>query len=134
MLFYGSMLLGTLASLLAGLWKFMAENKAAETPLTPLYDLFANVRAASTESELSEVETQIDGILKRELEKHARGSETKLEAAVLSLAAHRLEYWINQRRLELRGEAANPVPTERAEAPAQAAPSTAMVLPAQKAG
>jgi hypothetical protein len=134
MLFYGSMLLGTLASLFAGLWKFMAESKAGETPLTPLYDLFTNVRAATTESELAEVETQVDGILKRELEKHARGSETKLDAAVLSLVAHRLEYWINQRRLELRGEAANPVPTERAEAPAQVAPSAAMLRPAQKAG
>jgi TRAP transporter TAXI family solute receptor len=134
MLFYGSMLLGTLASLFAGLWKFMAESKAGETPLTPLYDLFTNVRAATTESDLAEVETQVDGILKRELEKHARGSETKLDAAVLSLAAHRLEYWINQRRLELRGEAANPVPTERAEAPAQVAPSAAMLRPAQKAG
>jgi TRAP transporter TAXI family solute receptor len=133
MLFYGSMLLGTLASIFAGLWKFMVENKAVETPLTPLYDLFANVHAASDERELSQIETQIDAILKQELEKHARGSETKLDPAVLSLAAHRLEYWINQRRLQLRGEAANPAPTERADAPSPSAPS-AMLRPAQKAG
>jgi TRAP transporter TAXI family solute receptor len=134
MLFYGSMLLGTLASLFAGLWKFMVESKANETPLTPLYDLFTIVRSASSEAELAEIEMKIDGILKQELEKHARGSATKIGAAVLALAAHRLEYWINQRRLELRGEAAGPALAGSAPTPSEPVPAAAMFRHAQNAG
>lgn len=119
MLFYGSMMLGALTSMLAGAWKFVASDKPEEPPLTPLYDLLARVRAAPDEAELSDIEDKIDGILKRELEKHARKSETALDAAALSLAAHRIEHAINQRRTALRAGGAS-VPNREQAASADA--------------
>jgi len=107
-LFYGTMLLGGLTSLLAGAWKFVASRDRGENPLLPLHALFDRVRAARDESELAAVEDEIDGIVKAELAKYADGDARAVDAAALSLAAHRLEHLINQRRstLELKASAA----------------------------
>jgi TRAP transporter TAXI family solute receptor len=100
-LFYGSMVLGTLTSLLAAAWKFMSkgEEKPENRPLMRLYALTDRIGQAKTEADLAETERQIDGILKGELEKYSTGDAEPAESAALGLATHRLEYLITQRRV-----------------------------------
>jgi TRAP transporter TAXI family solute receptor len=99
-LYYGPMLLGGLASVLAAIWKFIGVggNGRAASPLDPLYALAGRIRAAASEAELATVEDELDTILKLELTKYAKGNVQAADAAALSLAAHRLEYLINYRR------------------------------------
>ena len=58
-------------------------------------------REAKDEAELAEVEDEIDNIIKAELIRSAKGEETVVDAGILSLAAHRLEYLIHSRRTKL---------------------------------
>ena len=99
-IFYGSMLLGSLTSLLAGAWKFMGRGTGteAESPLNRLYALADQIHHAQGVSDLTVVEEEIDNILKAELAKFAEGDADVAEAAALGLAAHRLEHLINNRR------------------------------------
>jgi len=103
-IFYGSMLLGSLTSLLAGAWKFMGRgtDMEAESPLNLLYALADRIHKAQDVSDLTTVEEEIDNILKAELAKFARGDADAGEAAALGLAAHRLEHLINNRRSTLQ--------------------------------
>jgi len=98
--FYGSMLLGTLTSMLAGTWTFMTKgtDDPGQRPLNRLYGLAGRIRAAKDEQELADIEATVDEILKSELERYAGGETEAGEAAALSLATHRLEYIIGQRR------------------------------------
>jgi hypothetical protein len=107
-LYYGPVALGALASLLAGLWKFMGIGNGRQTasPLDPMYALAGRVRNAQSEAELADVEEQIDNILKAELTRYSKGESEAADAAALSIAAQRLEYLINYRRSRL--EAAHP--------------------------
>jgi TRAP transporter TAXI family solute receptor len=97
-LFYGSMLLGSLTSLFAGVWKFMQHDEEAESSLNLLYALAGRIRHARDESVLAAVEEEFDNILKSELARHAKGESNAVDAGALSLAAHRLEHLINHRR------------------------------------
>jgi hypothetical protein len=94
------MLLGTLASLFAAVWKFMitSEDKPENQPLMRLHALTDKIRNAGTEAELADTEQRIDDILKRELEKYAMGKSEAGESAALGLATQRLEHLIAQRR------------------------------------
>jgi len=106
-IFYGSMLLGTLTSIFAAAWKFMAkEEKPESRPLIRLYALADRIGQARNEADLAEAERHIDGILKGELEKYAIGAAEPSESAALGLATHRLEYLITQRRALLNGAGA----------------------------
>ena len=60
------MVLGGFATALAAAWKFLGLGNAAEAgPLDSLYGLGRRIRKAGTEAELSEIEEEIDGILRR---------------------------------------------------------------------
>jgi TRAP transporter TAXI family solute receptor len=102
-IFYGSILLGSLASLLAATWKFIARDYPANnrTALVRLYALASVIGHATSAEELANVEQDIDVILKFELEKHLRRHADAADIAVLSLATHRLEHLIDQRRAAL---------------------------------
>ncbi len=102
------MLLGTLTSILAAAWKFMAkaEEKPESRPLMRLYALTNRIGKARNEADLAEAEQHIDGILKGELERYAIGDADPSESAALGLAKHRLEYLITQRRALLNGKGA----------------------------
>jgi hypothetical protein len=104
-LFYGSMLLGTLASLFAGAWKFMTktDEKPEDRPLIRLHGLMDQVRKSTTDADLTRTEERIDEILRSELEKYADGKAEPAESAALGLATHRLEHLIAQRRAALNG-------------------------------
>jgi hypothetical protein len=102
-IFYGSMLLGTLTSIMAATWKFMMSNADApeQRPLNRLYALTERIRRARNETELADIEQSIDEIIKAELEKYADGTLSAGDAAALNLATHRLEYLITRCRASL---------------------------------
>jgi NMT1-like family len=111
--FYGSMLLGSLASLLAAAWKFMVRDDQApvqERPLTRLFALMDEVRNARDEAELVRAEQTIDDILRAQLEGSPPGEIDAGEAAAVSLATHRLERMLSQQRAALAGRASAAVP------------------------
>ncbi len=96
------MVLGGVATVLATAWKFLGiGNPVSEGPLDSLYALGRRIRKAGTEAELSDIEEEIDGILKAQRDKSARGDESAVDDATLNVAAHRLESLIHDRRTML---------------------------------
>ena len=116
------MLLGMLTSMLAGVWKYMSqkESEPQERPLSRLFALMDRVRDASDEADLVKAEQEIDDILRSQLETCAPGEINAGEAAAVSLATHRHEYLVSQRRAVLRSQAASPA-TSPATSPAPVA-------------
>jgi len=93
------MLLGGGATILAAAWKFLGiRNRATEGPLDALYSLARRIRRVDSEAELSDIEEEIDNILKVELDKSAAGDESAVDDATLNVAAHRLGSLIHDRR------------------------------------
>jgi TRAP-type uncharacterized transport system substrate-binding protein len=96
------MALGGAATLLAAAWKFLGiGHRATEGPLDSLYALARRIRKADTEADLSDIEEEIDNILKAERAKSADGDESAVDDATLNVAAHRLEGLIHDRRASL---------------------------------
>jgi TRAP transporter TAXI family solute receptor len=103
--FYGSLLLGTFMSVLAGIWKFMTKDtvKAQDQPSMRLYALVEKINEAKSETELAAVEQQFDDILKEGLKKVSAGKVDEGEIGAISLASQRLQYLLGQRRIALNG-------------------------------
>jgi TRAP transporter TAXI family solute receptor len=102
--FYGSMLLGSLMTILAGAWKYMTKDAGGtedKRPLMRLHALTNRINEARSEAELAEVEQAIDEILKGELERYSPGDIDAGETGALSLAIHRLEHLVRQRHAAL---------------------------------
>ena len=59
------------------------------------------IRTAETESDLSEIEREIDKVLQNQREKAKAGDENALDVTTLNVAAHRLQSLIHDRRLLL---------------------------------
>jgi TRAP-type uncharacterized transport system substrate-binding protein len=97
------MALGAAATVLAAAWKFLklSEPVAIQGPLDSLYALGRRIRKAGTEAELSNIEEEIDDILKAHRTKSAEGDENAVDDATLNVAAHRLESLIHDRRTVL---------------------------------
>ncbi|WP_347339761.1 TAXI family TRAP transporter solute-binding subunit [Bradyrhizobium rifense] len=96
------MVLGGAATILAAAWKFLGlGNRATEGPLDSLYALSRRIRKVDSEAELSDIEEEIDNILKAERAKSAAGDESAVDDATLNVAAHRLESLIHDRRTML---------------------------------
>jgi TRAP-type uncharacterized transport system substrate-binding protein len=97
------MLLGGAATVLAAAWKFLGLGVPAihEGPLDSLYALGRRIRNVGTEAELSDIEEEIDNILKAQRTKSAAGDESAVDDATLNVAAHRLESLIHDRRTML---------------------------------
>jgi TRAP-type uncharacterized transport system substrate-binding protein len=96
------MALGGAATLLAAAWKFLGiGHRTTEGPLDSLYALARRIRKVDTEVELSDIEEEIDDILKAERAKSAGGDESAVDDATLNVAAHRLEGLIHDRRASL---------------------------------
>jgi TRAP-type uncharacterized transport system substrate-binding protein len=102
-IYYGSLLLGSLISIVVAAWRFARSDAGSESKLEPLYELGNEIKTAKSEAELEEIEKRIDDILKAELARNATGDETdNANMAALSLAAHRLQYLMSHRRTLLR--------------------------------
>jgi TRAP-type uncharacterized transport system substrate-binding protein len=97
------MLLGGAATVLAAAWKFLGLGSPVngQGPLDSLYALGRRIRSASTEGELSDIEEEIDDILKTQRARSAGGDEDAVDDATLNVAAHRLESLIHDRRTTL---------------------------------
>jgi TRAP-type uncharacterized transport system substrate-binding protein len=103
-IFLAPMALGALATILAAGWQFLRSGRLYSKPqaLDSLYALAQRIRQAKQESDLSEIENEIDEVL-REQRAAAPEEENSLDAATLNVAAHRLEDLIHERRAALAG-------------------------------
>ena len=101
-IYLAPMILGGVATVLAGAWKFLGIGQSGtEAPLDSLYALARRIRKADTLAELAAIEDEIDDILKTQRAKAAGGDETAVDATTLNVAAHRLENLIHDRRVVL---------------------------------
>src|ERR1700710_2629702 len=92
-LYYGSLLLGSLISIIIAAWRFAGSGNTPQSMLEPLYEVGNEIRGAKSEAQLEEIEKRIDDILKSELARNANGEGADSpEMAALSLTAHRLQY------------------------------------------
>lgn len=88
--------------MLAAAWKFLGlGSRVTKGPLDSLYALARRIRNVGSEAELSDIEEEIDDILKGERAKSAAGDESAVDDATLNVAAHRLESLIHDRRTVL---------------------------------
>jgi TRAP-type uncharacterized transport system substrate-binding protein len=102
-LYYGSLLLGSLISIIVAAWRFAGSDAGSKSKLEPLYELGNEIKGARSEAELEETEKKIDDILRAELARNANGDGAdNTEVAALSLAAHRLQYLMSHHRTLLR--------------------------------
>ncbi|WP_439392438.1 TAXI family TRAP transporter solute-binding subunit [Bradyrhizobium sp. PMVTL-01] len=101
-IFLAPMALGALASVGAALWHFLRAGEAGprQPALDALYALGSKIRRSQNEAELSEIENQIDNVLRAQRAK-SDGDESTLDAATLNVAAHRLENLIHDRKAAL---------------------------------
>ncbi|MHC2619535.1 TRAP-type uncharacterized transport system substrate-binding protein [Bradyrhizobium huanghuaihaiense] len=101
-IFLAPMALGALASVVAALWHFLraGEARPRQPALDALYALGVKIRRSQNEAELSEIENQIDNVLRAQRAK-SDGDENTLDAATLNVAAHRLENLIHDRKAAL---------------------------------
>jgi len=101
-IFLAPMVLGLLASIGAALWQFLrsGERKPRQPALDALYALGRRIRQANSNAELTEIENQIDEVLRTQ-RAAADDDENTLDAATLNVAAHRLENLIHDRKIAL---------------------------------
>lgn len=99
-IFLTPMILGGLISVLAAGWKFLrdGEPRKSEQALDSLYALGRRIRTAEKESELSEIEREIDRVLQMQRERAVAGDENALDVTTLNVAAHRLQSLVHERR------------------------------------
>ena len=109
-IYIGPMILGGIASVLAAAWKFLGigQPEFREGPLDTLYGLARRIRGVNSEGELSNIEEEIDNILKAECRKAEADDENAVDAATLNVVAHRLENLIHDRRTTLMAKPLRP--------------------------
>jgi len=100
-IFYGSMLLGSLMSVFAGVWKFVAKDadRGTARPLDRLHAMREEMAEAMDENEIAGIERRVDDILKSATNR--QGEAEAAEIAALEVAAMRLDHLATQRRLAL---------------------------------
>ena len=102
-LYYGSLLLGSLISIVIAAWRFAGSGGRSQSSIEPLYELGNEIKGAKNEAELEQIEKRIDDMLKAELSRNASGDDADSnDMAALGLAAHRLQHLMNHRRTLLR--------------------------------
>src|ERR1700716_1862354 len=81
-----AMALGGAATVLAAAWKFLGIGNPTTTqgPLDSLYALSRRIRNAGTEAELSEIEEEIDEILRTQRARSASGDESAVDDTTLN--------------------------------------------------
>jgi hypothetical protein len=107
-IYYASLLLGSLISVIIAAWRFAESGVSSQNMLEPFYELGNEIKGAKSESELDQIEKRIDEILKAELGRNASGEDiASTDMAALSLAAQRLHYLMAHRRTFLRNSSVN---------------------------
>jgi len=102
-IFLAPMIFGGLLSVLAAGWKFLRADQpeTGEQALDQLYALGRRIRTTEKQTELSDIEGEIDAVLQGQRVKAMMGDERALDVTTLNVAAHRLEYLIHDRRAML---------------------------------
>jgi TRAP-type uncharacterized transport system substrate-binding protein len=102
-IYLAPMIMGGIASVLAAAWKFLGIGNPVmpEGPLDSLYALARRIRKVDSETELSEIEDEIDNILAAQRARVASGDENAVDTTTLNIAAHRLEALVHDRRAAL---------------------------------
>ena len=108
-IFLAPMIFGGLVSVLAAAWKFLRAGEArdSEPALDSLYAIGSRIRTAEAESELSDIEREIDKVLQAQRGRSAAGEENALDVTTLNVAAHRLQSLIHDRRIQIAAGAAD---------------------------
>ncbi len=105
-IFLTPMIFGGLVSVVAASWKFLGTSGSSkgEQALDALYALGVRARATRAESDLSEIERQIDNILQAQRAKAMAGGENALDVTTLNVAAHRIQSLVHDRRMLFVGQ------------------------------
>ncbi|MBR0955022.1 TAXI family TRAP transporter solute-binding subunit [Bradyrhizobium canariense] len=104
-IFLTPMIFGGLISILAAAWKFLGvAERPKEEGLDSLYALGARIRTTEAETELSDIEAEIDKVLQAQRARTAAGDENALDVTTLNVAAHRLQGLIHDRRILLSAQ------------------------------
>jgi TRAP-type uncharacterized transport system substrate-binding protein len=103
------MVLGALASVFAGVWRFLGirRHDTAHGALEQLSALRGRIRDLEDEAELREIEDEVDAMLRAQLTKSTGDDEGGTEALALIALAQRLDNLVHHRRVVLAGRAAN---------------------------
>jgi TRAP-type uncharacterized transport system substrate-binding protein len=101
------MVLGALASVFAGAWRFLGvrADDTAQAMLTRLCAMREHIRDLEDEAELRKIEDDIDVMLRAHLAKSAGGEEGGTEALALIALAQRLDNLVHHRRTVLAARA-----------------------------
>jgi len=105
-IFLAPMIFGGLVSVAAAAWKFLraADLGNGEKALDALYAVGHRIRSTETETDLSEIEREIDNVLQNQRAKAKSGGENALDVTALNVAAHRLQSLIHDRRVLLAAQ------------------------------
>ncbi len=105
-IFLTPMIFGGLVSVAAAAWKFLHgdEPRNGEEPLDTLYALGARIRDTQAETELSDIEREIDKALQTQRARSAAEGENSLDVTTLNIAAHRLQSLVHDRRILLAAQ------------------------------
>jgi len=79
----------------------VGKPQTREAALDSLYTLGRRIRRAAKESDLSEIEDEIDEILRAQRAMPADGEENAMDVTTLNVTAHRLQTLIQDRRAML---------------------------------
>jgi TRAP-type uncharacterized transport system substrate-binding protein len=103
-LFYGTLLLGVLGSLMAGVWKFLTGDDGTQTSEfnRQLTSLLERIRNASTLNEIDEIDRDADDLLGAYMKALAKGQVDGDRAATLSQMIGHLQNAIDRRGRMLR--------------------------------
>jgi hypothetical protein len=102
-IFLAPMIFGGLISVAAAAWKFLRSEdvRSGEEALDVLYAVAHRIRTTQAESDLSEIEREIDKVLQNQRARAKAGDENALDVTTLNIAAHRLQSLIHDRRILL---------------------------------
>ena len=105
-IFLAPMIFGAFLSVLAAAWKFLriGDVRNDEPALDALYAMGRRIRVTATESDLSEIEREIDTVLQSQRARARAGDENALDVTTLNVAAHRLQSLIHDRRALLAAQ------------------------------
>ena len=94
------MALGALASIFAAAWRFLGvrASETAHPTLDEFCVLPGRIRSVDDQSQLRQIEDEVDGILRAQLARTTGREEGASEAQALIAAAHRLDNLIHHRR------------------------------------
>jgi TRAP-type uncharacterized transport system substrate-binding protein len=104
------MVLGALASVFAGVWRFLGirSHDTAQGTLEQLSALRGRIRDLEDEAELRKIEDEVDAMLGAQLTKSTGDEESGTEALALIALAQRLDNLVHHRRVVLSGRTGSP--------------------------